>query len=520
MLGKEFLLKRSGVVVVFVLLFSGMASAQMLADRVAEHTLSNGLKVLMVERHQVPTVSFQITYKVGSTNEHSGITGVAHLYEHMAFKGTSRLGTSGYEKEKKILEEMEKLNQEIVLEGAKGAGADRQRLAELKKQFETLELEGRKWVVSNELGEIYDRNGGVGFNATTGRDVTSYTVSLPSNRLPLWMAIESDRMANTVLREFYKEREVVLEERRRSVETNPSGKLFETFLSAAFVAHPYGYPTLGWPSDVRSLSATRTAQFFKTYYGPNNTIISMVGDFKAKEVIPHLEKFFGGIPSAPPPPPVVTVEPPQLGERRVEVEEEANPQLVIGFHKPDLHHPDDAVYDVIDSLLSLGRTSRLYKKLVQEKKIAIGVSTSSGTPGAQYPNLFTISATPRAPHTTAEVEEAIYAELDRLKSEPPSEKEMEKIITNIDAALVRSLRSNSGLAGQLAYFQAVAGDWRYVLRNREAVGKVTAEDVMRVAGTTFSKRNRTVATLVKKEAPVVTEAEKPKGIPVGKGESR
>jgi predicted Zn-dependent peptidase len=416
---------------------------------------------------------------------------------------------------------VERLNQEIVQEEAKGTEIDQRRLAELKKKFEALELEGRKWVIQNELGDIYDRNGGVGFNASTGRDVTSYTISLPSNRFPLWMAIESDRTANPVLREFYKEREVVLEERRRSVETNPSGQLYETFLSAAFVAHPYGYPTLGWPSDVRSLSATRTAQFFKTYYSPNNTVIAMVGDFRAKEVIPLLEKYFGGIPSGPATPQVVTVEPPQLGERRVEVEEEANPQLVIGFHKPNLYHPDDAVFDVIDSLLSMGRTSRLYKKLVEEKKIAVSVSSSSGTPGAQYPNLFTLSATPRAPHTTLEVEEAIYAELERLKTEPPTEKEMQKIITNIDAALIRSLRSNSGLAGQLAYFEAVAGEWRYVLKNREAVGKVTAEDVMRVAQTTFTKRNRTVATLVKKEVPATAATENtPKTVPVGKEESR
>jgi predicted Zn-dependent peptidase len=509
------------LIFVWMVLLASRLSAQTLADRVVEHQLSNGLKVLMVERHEVPTISFQITYKVGSTNEHSGITGVAHLYEHMAFKGTRRLGTTGYEKEEALLAQMEKLNQEIVQEEAKGKEIDPRRLAELKKQFEALELEGRKWVVSNELGDLYDRNGGVGFNASTGRDVTSYTISLPSNRFPLWLAIESDRTANPVLREFYKERDVVLEERRRSVETNPSGKLYEAFLSAAFVAHPYGYPTLGWPSDVRSLSATRTAQFFKTYYSPNNTIIAMVGDFKTKEVVPLLEKHFGGIPSGPPPPPVVTLEPTQLGERRVEVEEEANPQLVIGFHKPNLHHPDDAVYDVIDSLLSLGRTSRLYKKLVVEKKIAIAVSTSSGTPGAQYPNLFTISATPRAPHTTQEVEEAVYAELERLKSEPPTKKEMEKIITNIDAALVRSLRSNSGLAGQLAYFEAVADGWRYILKNREAVGKVTAEDVMRVAQTTFVKRNRTVATLVKKEAPAATTTGKQaEALPVGKEENR
>lgn len=492
-------------------------SAQSLADRVVEKTLSNGLTVLMVERHQAPTISFQVTYKVGSVNEYSGITGVAHLYEHMAFKGTERLGTSDYQKERPILDNLEELNREIVQEEAKGSKVDPARLKALREKFEALEKEEGKWVVTNELGELYDRNGAVGFNATTGRDVTSYTVSLPANRLPLWMAIEADRMAHPVLREFYKEREVVLEERRRSVETNPGGKLYEAFLSATFAAHPYGYPTLGWPSDVRSLSATETARFFKTHYAPGNTIIAMVGDFKPAEVIPMLEKYFGSIPPGPPSPRVVTVEPPQLGERRVEVEEEANPQVLIGYHKPALDHPDDPVFDVIDALLSMGRTGRLYKKLVEEKKIAIGAGTNSGTPGVRFPNLFTISATPRAPHTTAEVETAIYEELERLKNEPPSPKELEKVITNMDAGLIRSLRSNSGLAGQLAYFQAVAGDWRYVLKNRDAIAKVTGDDVMRVAQTYFTKKNRTVATLVQVSPPA---EERGKALPISKEGTR
>lgn len=483
-------------VVLFIYLSRTVASAQSLADRVVEQTLSNGLTVLMMERHQAPIISFQITYKVGSVNEHNGMTGVAHLYEHMAFKGTERLGTSNYQKEKELLETLEALNREIVREEAKGPETDPERLKGLREKFEALEKEGKQWVVTNELAELYNRNGSVGFNASTSRDVTSYVVSLPSNRLPLWIAIEADRMANTVLREFYKERDVVLEERRRSVDTNPGGKLYETFLATAFIAHPYGYPTIGWPSDVGSLSATQTERFFRTYYTPSNTVIAMVGDFKPAEVIPLLEKTFGSIPSAPPPPPVVTVEPPQLGERRVEVEDEANPQVVIGYHKPNFEHPDDPVFDVIDSLLSLGRTSRLYKKLVVEKKIAVGASSNSGTPGTRYANLFTLSATPRAPHTAAEVEEAIYEELERLKNEPPTEKELEKVITNLNADLVRSLRSNNGLASQLAYFEAVAGDWRYILRNRDKIMKVTGEDVMRVARAYFTKKNRTVATLV------------------------
>ena len=498
-------------------LWTAAVSAQSLADRVVEKTLSNGLTLLMVERHQAPTISFQITYKVGSVNEHSGITGVAHLYEHMAFKGTERLGTSDYQKEKPLLATLEELNREITQEEAKGPKADPARLTALRAEFGALEKEGVKWVVSNELGELYDRNGAVGFNASTGRDVTSYVVSLPANRLPLWMAIESDRMAHTVLREFYKEREVVLEERRRSVETNPGGKLYEAFLSATFTAHPYGYPTLGWPSDVRSLSATETERFFKTYYAPNNTVVAMVGDFKPAEVIPMLEKYFGSIPAGPPAPRVVTAEPPQSGERRVEVEDDANPQVIVGYHKPALDHPDDPVFDVIDSLLSLGRTSRLHKKLVEEKRIAIGAGSNSGTPGVRYPNLFTVSATPRAPHTTVEAEEAIYAELERLKNEPPTQKELEKVITNLNADLVRSLRSNSGLASQLAYFQAVAGDWRYVLRNRDQIEKVTGEDVMRVAREYFTKKNRTVATLVKVPSPEEPEG---KALPISKEAGR
>ena len=512
-------MKKIVTIVILIHLLAGSVGAQTLADRVVERALSNGIKVLMVERHQAPILSFQITYKVGSVNEYSGITGVAHLYEHMAFKGTERLGTSNYEEEKVILEEMEKLNREILREESKGPNADSGRLKTLKENFKALEEEGKKWVIPDELGEIYNRNGAVGFNASTGRDVTSYVVSLPSNRLPLWIAVESDRMATTVLREFYKEREVVLEERRRSVETNPTGKLYEAFLSAAFVAHPYGYPTLGWPSDVRSLSAEKTAAFFKSYYTPGAVVIALVGDFNPAEALPLLEKSFGAIPAGPSPAPVVTEEPPQLGERRVEVEDDANPHVVIGYHKPSLFDPDDTVFDVIDSLLSQGRTSRLYKNLVEKKKVAVSVSSGSGTPGARYPNLFTVSATPRFPHTTQEVEEAIYAELDRLKSEPPTPQEMEKVITQLDAALVRSLRSNSGMAGQLAYFEAVAGNWRYILQNREAIAKVTGDDVMQVANRYFKKTNRTVATLVKRApAPEPTEgmAEKGSTLPVEK----
>ena len=349
-----------------------------------------------------------------------------------------------------------------------------------------------------KMALMYQRHGGVGLNASTGKDLTRYMISLPSNRLPLWAAIESDRMANPVLREFYKERGVVMEERRLRNDDSPNGLLFETFTSAAFRAHGYGIPTIGWGSDILSLTPAATEAFFKTYYGPNRATIALVGDINPKEVIALIERTFGKIPAAPPAPSLVTVEPEQRGERRVEVEFDAEPALVIGYHKPTLGHPDDDVFDVIDAVLSDGLTSRLHQKLVREKRLAVSVGSDASHPGVRAPNLFVLTATPLAPHTTAEVEAAIYEEVERLKQEPVSAQELEKVLNNLDADLVRGLRSNSGLASQLALYQAVAGDWRYILTSRDNVGKVTAADVRRVAAQYFTRSNRTVAVLVKK----------------------
>ena len=495
------------------LLFPLPLHAQGLAERVVSHRLSNGMQVLMLPRRRAPIISLSITYNVGSVNEHSGITGIAHLYEHMAFKGTETLGTSDYAKERPILAQIEQANELLLRERARGDAADPKQIQKLNQKIEGLEAEAGRFVVVNELGNLYERHGAVGFNASTGRDVTSYTVSLPANRLPLWIAIESDRMAHPVMREFYKERQVVLEERLRSVETNPGGKLAEAFYSAAFVAHPYGDPTLGWPSDVGNLSALQTAAFFGQYYAPNNAILAIVGDFQPEEVIPLLEAAFGVIPVGLPPASVVTVEPPQRGERRIEIEDTANPQVLIGYHRPGISHPDDAVFDVIDTLLSDGRSSRLHKRLVEEKKIAVSIHTGVGSPGSKYPNLFTVFATPKAPHTTAEIEAAVDLEIVRLKIEPISQAELDTVITRIDAALLRSLRSSSGLASQLGYFESVAGSWRYLLENRDAIARVTPADVMRVAHFYFSKTNRTVATLVKREQPGAAPSEPPEKAP-------
>ncbi|TKB55270.1 MAG: insulinase family protein [Nitrospira sp.] len=484
-----------------------LAASSGLADRVVEQKLANGLTVLMVERHQTPVVSLNMTFRVGGVNEQVGQTGLAHLYEHMAFKGTRTVGTKDYEKERPILEEwyrvgteLEQRQRDLARKSPErpASSEDRAAVEELQKRFTELQEKAGQFVAGNEMALLYQRHGGVGLNAATGKDLTRYMINLPANRLPLWAALEADRMAHPVLREFYKERGVVMEERRMRNDDSPNGLLYETFTSAAFRAHQYGIPTIGWESDILSLTPADTEAFFKAHYGPDNATIAIVGDINPKDVMALIEQTFGTIPASPPQPQPVTVEPPQRGERRVEVEFDAEPSLVIGFHKPALGHSDDYVFDVIDAVLSDGVTSRLYTSLVREKRLAVSVSSDSNFPGVRAPNLFVLSATPLAPHTTAEVEAAIYVELERLKMEPVSAKELEKVLNNLDADLVRALRSNGGLASQLALFQTVAGDWRYALKARDKIAVVTTADIQRVATEYFTKSNRTVATLVKK----------------------
>ena len=478
-----------------------------LVDRVVEQRLANGMTILMVERHQTPVVSLNMTFGVGGVNEQVGQTGLAHLYEHMAFKGTRTVGTKNYEKEQPVLEEWYRVGTELEQrqrdlarrsQEKPGSPEDRAVIERLQKRFTELQEQAGQFVAGNEMALLYQRQGGVGLNAATGKDLTRYMINLPANRLPLWAALEADRMAHPVLREFYKERGVVMEERRLRNDDSPSGLLYETFTSAAFRAHPYGVPTIGWESDILSLTPADTEAFFKAHYGPGNATIAIVGDIHPQDVMVLIEQTFGKIPSAPPQPPIVTVEPPQRGERRVEVEFDAEPSVVIGFHKPALGHPDDYVFDVIDAVLGDGLTSRLYTSLVRENRIAASVNSDSNYPGVRSPNLFVLSATPLAPHTTADIEAAIYAELERLKTELVSAKELEKVLNNLDADLVRALRSNGGLASQLALYQTVAGDWRYVVKARDKIATVRPADIQRVAAEYFTKSNRTVATLVKK----------------------
>jgi predicted Zn-dependent peptidase len=288
-----------------------------------------------------------------------------------------------------------------------------------------------------------------------------------------------------------------MEERRRSYDSKPQRKLIEHFLAAAFMAHPYGRPIIGWASDIQSLDKRDTERFFRTFYSPANTVLAVVGDVNPEEALPVIKKYFERIPRQVLPPPLKTREPEQAGERRIRVEADANPQLIMGFHKPNAPHPDDAVCEMIEGILSYGRTSRLYRRLVEDEKIAVEASASNGFPGERYPNLFILSGTPRHPHTAEELEKALVGELDRLKKEPVEQKELQKIKNQVQTSFLRKLDSNSSLSYWLSHGQSLFGTWRYVTERIQAYEKVTAEDVLRVARKYFHPRNRTVATLVK-----------------------
>ena len=478
-----------------LLLWAGAAAAQSLAAKVHEATLANGLKLLVVERHDAPVFSAYLSMGVGGVDETSRTRGVAHLLEHMLFKGTHRIGTNDWSKEEPLLEKIEAVGSRID-ELKDFPGPPSAELQQLRQQLAELQQEHRRYVVKDQFSRIYAENGGVGYNAFTSKDLTTYVISLPANKLELWAALESDRMQNAVLREFYTERDVVMEERRRSTESNPSGLLYEKLLATAFAVHPYRNPTIGWDSDIAHLTLDETRQFLHRYYAPANTVIALVGDVDFASAKALVERYFGAIPAGTRVPPVTAVEPPQHGEKRVRVEFDAEPQLAIAFHKPTLPAKADYAFDLLDQILTQGRTSRLYQTLVVEQQLATSVSSYTA-PGSRYPNLFVISAAPRYPHTCAEVEAAIYRELEKLASTPVSAAELEQARNRLRTDRLRYLQGNAGLARMLTYYQVVAGDWHYLVDYDAVVAGLSAEDVRQTAATYLVPDNRTVAILGK-----------------------
>jgi predicted Zn-dependent peptidase len=484
--------------IVLLLLLTTLAAAQNVASfekRITVKKLPNGLTILICERTEAPVFSFFTMVDAGSAQDPLGKTGLAHMFEHMAFKGTDTIGTTDYAAEKPALEKIEVAYAAYLEERDKKTGRDETKLKQLEKAWKDAIAEADKFVVPNQFGKIIEQNGGQDLNAFTDYDETAYHYSLPVNRLELWAYLESERFLHPVMREFYKERNVVIEERRLRTDSNPTGRLEEQFEAAAFETHPYHRPTIGWVSDLNSFSATDAKKFFDRYYVPANMVVAVAGDVKAAHIMPILEKYFGRLPMSSKPDETTTFEPPQNSERKVVLKEKSQPLYLEGYHRPDYMSKDDAVYDAITDLMSEGRTSRLYRALVRDKKIAAFSAGFSGLPGTKYPHLFAFYAVPLPGHSTQEVADAIHAEIERLKKEDISDEELTMIKTRTKANLIRGLGENEGLATQLAIYQTRYGDWRELFRSVDRIDQVTKADIRRVANKTFLDTNRTIGVI-------------------------
>jgi len=460
-------------------------------QNVTEFKLENGMKFIVLERHQAPVVSFLTYADVGGADEPEGKTGVAHFLEHLAFKGTTRIGTSNFQAEKPLLAQLDQLAAQI-----KSGQEQKKDVSALQKEFDRVQAEATKLGRQNELGRIVEQAGGVGLNANTSSDATRYFYSFPSNKLELWMSLESERFLDPVFREFFQEKAVILEERRLRTENSPIGQLIEAFVGTAFQVHPYRRPVIGYTKDLMNMTRQDIQDFFDTHYVPNNLTIAIVGDVNPTEVKRLAQIYFGRYKAKPAPPDVVAIEPPQTQQREVSLKLQSQPWYLEGYHRPALNHPDNAVYEAIASILSDGRTSRLYRSLVEEKKLALAAQGINGFPGDKFPNLMLFYALTAPGRSLEEVAPALRAEIDRLKTQPVSAEELDRVKTQARAGLLRSLDSNMGMAQSLLEYEIKTGSWRNLFQQIDAIAKITPADIQRVARATFTDQNRTIGRIL------------------------
>ena len=462
--------------------------------KVTEFTLANGLHFIIVERHEAPVVSFHTYANVGSVDDPSGESGIAHMFEHMAFKGTQTIGTTNWPEEKKALASIEQLYDRMDAERNKGIHADQSKIEGLQAEIKQAIAKADSFVEPNEYDRIVESNGGVGMNASTAEDSTNYFYSFPSNRLELWFLLESERFIQPVFREFYKERDVVREERRMRVESSPEGKLMEMMLATALRRILIGMMPGGWASDIDNFRRTEAEKFFKIYYAPSNHHDRDRRRCESGRGEAHGRKVFWPVAAQAPPPRVVTVEP-RAGRRKacrrgissatLLGDRLQAPRSVFAWTMPRL--------DVLSDMLSGGRTGMIYKELVRDKKIALAAESVSTFPGGKYPSLFLFFVIPSSGRSIEENEKAVYDIIERVKKEKVDEETIERVKTKLRAELIRKLDSNSGLAEEMCSYYVAYGDWRKLFTELEDYNKVTAEDVQRVAQSILTEASRTVA---------------------------
>lgn len=471
--------------------------AQSLADferNVTEHTLQNGLKIIVVKRDVAPIATFMTFVKAGGVDEPIGQSGIAHVFEHMAFKGSTRIGTLDWEAEKPLLDEVDR-TYALWLRETRGSNPNQAVADSLWARFKELEEQAKALVASNEFSQIIERQGGVGLNAGTGPDYTVYFYSLPQNKAELWFSLEAERFIDPVLREFYVEKDVIYEERRMRTDSNPTGRLIEEFLAVAYTALPYRDALIGWPSDIENVTMADALDFYRKFYVPSNMFIVIVGDVDPATMIRHAQTYFGGIPAGEPAPGMFVQEPRQRGERRFVIEEQSQPFYISGYKTVPGDHPDALALDILGGILFEGRTSRLYRTIVEDQKLALAVQGSSAFPSDKFTSLFLTLGVPNQGIELEDLEAAIDIEMERMKTELVTDEELRSVITRRRASVLRSLGSNDGIGFQLAETEGATGDWRTLFQNLERMQQLTPEDIRRVAATYFDKTQRTVGFL-------------------------
>lgn len=457
-----------------------------MVSKVKTYTLSNGIKVIFYRRGEAPIFAGAVVVRVGGSDEESGQTGISHLFEHMAFKGTRTVGTKDYGQEKRLLDRLE------VLAAASHAG--QQLSSEQRKEWDEIHEKLRQLWISDDFTARYEKQGAVGQNATTDKEFTKYFVSLPRSAFEFWCKMEADRLISPIMRQFYQERDVVLEERRMRFEDDPGGKLYELLLGIAYQHHPYRAPVIGYERDIRSLTATALEKFRRRYYIPQNIVISLVGRVDPEADIKVVEEYFGSVPTAADTARDIPEEGAQQGQRQVELSMAASPELVVAYRKPNYPHPDDPPLSVMAEILAGGRTSPLYTELVKKRQLAASVSHEE-EPGIVYPNLLMFAATVKTPHSTDEVLHAFDGVVNRFKRVGPTGEQLEIAKRSIGMEYLGHLSSNQSLALDFATSQLAFGTWKASVEWYDKMTQVSLDDVKRVTSTYLVPQQRTVATI-------------------------
>ncbi len=494
------MMKRSCLILAAILALSSLTAASDFANiknRVSEITLDNGLKFILLEDHAMPIASFCTYVNAGGSDERIGIWGISHVLEHMAFKGTSEIGATDIKAERKLFARMDSLFEQIRMERAQFS-PDEEKIKKLDEELKGLADEASKLVKTNEIDSILKREGGVGLNAGTSADQTMYFFSLPSNRLELWAYLESSRFTDPVFREFYKEREVIREERRVRTDNSPVGRLLEEMQAMAFRDHPYHMSVIGPMSNIEAISRQDVENYFRKNYHAGNMVIGVSGDVTPAQLKKMAEKYFSKIPSGKRNPRVTTVEPPQRGEKTLTIYDETQPWLVLGYRIPGSRSEDFLKFSLLNEIFTSGRTSRLQKRLVVSEKKALGLFSFAGYPGNKYPCLYLLLALPNAGFSTTDLLAAVDEEVARLREEPVSNEEMESARKRLKVQLMGTMGNDQGLLLTLLNAEVVKGSWQKVFEEYDRIDSISAGDIQELVKTYLADDQRVVARIEKK----------------------